>query len=110
MPRNNADALSRTKGTRDCSGNPKQKRPRSLLAHEPRQEVARGADGGRRGNREDPGPDDLARDAPAHSRQPARRADPDDGTGDGVGGADADAERGGGVDRDGRTGFGGKSP
>ena len=52
------------------------------------------------GDRREPGPHDPAGHAPAHRREPARRADAHDRAGDGVRGADADAERGGGVDRD----------
>ena len=49
---------------------------------------------GRAGDGEDPRPDDVAGDAPAHRRHRLRRADADDRAGDGVRGRHRDAERG----------------
>ena len=57
------------------------------------QRVGAGADRERGGNRQHPRPDDLAGDAPAHGRQPPRRADADDRAGDRVRRADRHAEQ-----------------
>jgi len=61
---------------------------------------ARAEEGGA-GNGEDPGEDDTTRYAPADGREAASSADADNGAGDGVRGADRDAEFCGGKERDG---------
>src|SRR2546430_9796035 len=53
--------------------------------------VGRHADGRRRGDRYDPGPEDPSRDAPPDGGEPLRRPDPHDGAGDHMGGAHRDA-------------------
>src|ERR1043165_614124 len=54
------------------------------------EEEERGDEAGA-GDREYPGPDDAARHAPLDRGEAARRADADDGAGDGVSGRDVDA-------------------
>src|SRR5256885_2325009 len=49
------------------------------------------SDEGRAGNGEDPGPDYVARQAPAHRGHRMRRSNPDNGARDGVGGRHRDA-------------------
>src|SRR5574341_417851 len=61
-------------------------------------------DRGRR-DREDPGPDDPAGDAPADRPRPLGRADADDGARDGVGRRDRDAPVGEGEDGDAAAGL-----
>ena len=62
----------------------------------------------RRGDRQDPGPDDPAGDAPAHGRQTPDRSDADDGAGDRVRRADRHAEVRRGEERDRAGGLGGE--
>src|SRR5260370_701274 len=67
------------------------------------------AEEGGAGDGEDPGEDDAARYTPADGGKAAGSADADDGAGDGVGGADGDAEMGGAHQGESAGGFGGKS-
>src|SRR5208337_2735233 len=62
-----------------------------------------GAEEGCTGDGEDPGPDDVARNAPAHGGEAVRSANAHNGAGDGVGGADRNAKTRGGKQGD-RTG------
>lgn len=73
-----------------------------MVAHPPgdRGDERRGRNG------EDPGPDDVARHAPAHRRHLLRRTDADDGAGDGVRRRDRHAERGRREQGDGAAGLG----
>src|SRR6267142_1953921 len=66
---------------------------------------ARAEEGGA-GNGEDPGENDTTRHTPADGGEAASSADADNGAGDGVRGADRDAEFCGGKERDGAGGLG----
>src|SRR3990172_8622146 len=78
---------------------------RSLDAEEGEQAIGERGDGGGGRDREDPGPYDSPRDAPAHGGHPSHGADADDGARDRMGGADGNAERAGGEERDGARRF-----
>src|SRR4029077_7858579 len=68
-----------------------------------------GSKQGGAGDREHPRPDDAARAAPADRGEPARGSHSNNRTGDGVRGADGNAEDGISNQRESTRGFGGKS-
>jgi hypothetical protein len=72
--------------------------------------VGNGGDKGARGNREDPGPDDVAGNAPAHGTGSLNRAHTHNGTGDGVRGRDRNTEPGGQEQGQGTTRFRAEAP
>src|SRR5271157_1617482 len=77
---------------------------RARLVEEGGEEVIDGgAEEGCAGDGKDPGPDDVARNAPAYGREAVRSAYAHDGAGDGVGGADRNTKARGGKQGD-RTG------
>src|SRR5256885_6564975 len=67
------------------------------------------ADQGGAGDGEDPGHDDAARNAPTNGGEPTRGADADDCAGDGVRGADRNAEERVADDGEATGGFGGEA-
>src|SRR5437016_6591503 len=69
-----------------------------------------GTEEGSSGNGKNPGVDDAARNAPADSGKTAGGANANDGSGDGVRGADGNAELRGGKERDGAGGFRREAP
>jgi len=70
--------------------------PERLVQERDEEVIDGGAEEGCAGDGEDPGPDDVARDAPAHGGEAVRSANAHDGAGDGVGGADRNAKTRGG--------------
>ena len=88
LPRKQHDRIANRLNRSHGSSGPSCRRTRPPMQQQVRERDER--EGAR--DRQDPGPDDLAGDAPADGRQPPGRADADDRAGNRVRGADRDAE------------------